>query len=452
MEPPPESLVPFLLSVFQPFSPDIFLWVLVLLLLLICSGLVSGSEVAFFSLTPSTKNDLASSNEPKDDAVLSLLGKPKRLLATILISNNFINVAIIILSSMITENLFDFSSFPLIGFIVQVVVVTFLILLFGEVIPKVYANQNALRLSYIMSAPLAILLKFFYPLSSILINATGIIDKRFKKRSDSISVDELSHALELTSEETADEEEKRILTGIVKFGNTDVKQIMTPRVDVFSFDLQEDFATIKELILEAGYSRIPVYNGSFDKIEGLLYVKDLLPFLGEEMNFKWQKLLRSPFFVPENKKIDDLLKEFQEKKIHVAIVVDEYGGSSGLISLEDIIEEIVGDISDEFDDDEITYSKLDESNYIFEGKTALKDFYRLVDIDGESFEANKGDSDSIAGFLIEIHGMIPKKGDQLEFKGFQFKIEAADSRKVSTVKVTLPESKETTNDEGQKDE
>ncbi|MCB0481257.1 MAG: gliding motility-associated protein GldE [Flavobacteriales bacterium] len=439
MEPPPESFL-FLSSILQPFSFEAIIGILPLIVLLICSGLISGSEIAFFSINPAMVNSMEENKTKKYSLVIDLLKRPKRLLATILIANNFINVAIIILSSAITNTIFNFKGNELIGFIFQVIVITFLILLFGEVIPKVYANKNVLKLSALMAFPMTVMLKLFYPLSSTMVSATSFIDKRFKKRSENISVDELSHALELTSDENADDEEKKILTGIVQFGNTDVKQIMTPRMDVFTIEITENFQSVKEFILDAGYSRIPVYKENFDKIEGVLYVKDLLPHIDENQNFNWQQMLRSPFFVPENKKIDDLLKEFQEKKIHLAIVVDEYGGSSGLVALEDIIEEIVGDISDEFDDDDITYSKLDEENFIFEGKIALKDFYRLIEIEGDEFENAKGDSDSLAGFIIELEGKIPKKGEQIAFKNYVFTIEAANARKISTIKVTLPQS------------
>ena len=292
-----------------------------------------------------------------------------------------------------------------------------------------------------MSLPVLWLRKITYPISILLVRSTSFIDKKFKRKVDVISVDNLSHALELTTDETTGKEEKRILQGIVNFGNTDVKQIMTSRVDVFSLDITEKFNSVKTQIIEAGFSRIPAYNGNFDKIEGILYVKDLLPHIEKEDDFEWQKLLCPPFFVPENKKIDDLLNEIQEKKIHLAIVVDEYGGTSGITTLEDIIEEIIGDISDEFDDDDITYSKLDNQNFIFEGKTLLKDFYRITDInhiEEEKFEQLKADSDSLAGFVIEQAGRIPIKGEYINFGKFIFIIDAANQRKIITLKVKIP--------------
>ena len=412
-----------------------------IIVLLASSGLISGSEVAFFSLLPKEISELKASESKREKTTALLLERPKLLLATILIANNFINIAIIILSTALTVSLFNFGDHVLLGFLFQVILVTFIILLFGEVLPKIYAVKNKVELSSFMSLPVLWLRKITYPISILLVRSTSFIDKKFKRKVDAISVDNLSHALELTTDETTGKEEKRILQGIVNFGNTDVKQIMTSRVDVFSLDITEKFNSVKTQIIEAGFSRIPAYNGNFDKIEGILYVKDLLPHIEKEDDFEWQKLLRPPFFVPENKKIDDLLNEIQEKKIHLAIVVDEYGGTSGITTLEDIIEEIIGDISDEFDDDDITYSKLDNQNFIFEGKTLLKDFYRITDInhiEEEKFEQLKADSDSLAGFVIEQAGRIPIKGEYINFGKFIFIIDAADQRKIITLKVKIP--------------
>ena len=437
MEPPPELLLQIeLLSILKSFNPETLLELLLMLILLLLSGLISGSEVAFFSLDPKDISELESEENKANQQILDLLRFPKRLLATILIANNLVNVAIIIFSTIIINNIFDFSEHKAIGFSIQVVVVTFLLLLFGEVIPKIYSNRNSKKITQLMAAPLIILRKAFLPLSLTLVRSTNFLGKRLQKKSDNISVDELSHALELTADEHSDEEEQKILKGIVKFGNTDVKQIMTARVDVFALDNSENFDAVIALILDSGFSRIPVYNGNFDSIDGLLYVKDLLPHIDSPDSFEWQKLVRQPFFVPENKKIDDLLEEIQQKKIHLAIVVDEYGGTSGIVTLEDIIEEIVGDISDEFDDDNLTYSKLDEENFIFEGKTSLNDFYRMVDIDGSNFENRKGDSDTLAGFVIEQAGHIPVKGESIDFLNFTFLVESADQRRVSSIKVT----------------
>ena len=440
MEPPSDSLF-ILFSFINPISINMVLEFIGIIVLLASSGIISGSEVAFFSLLPKEISELKASESKREKTTALLLERPKLLLATILIANNFINIAIIILSTALTVSLFNFGDHVLLGFLFQVILVTFIILLFGEVLPKIYAVKNKVELSSFMSLPVLWLRKITYPISILLVRSTSFIDKKFKRKVDAISVDNLSHALELTTDETTGKEEKRILQGIVNFGNTDVKQIMTSRVDVFSLDITEKFNSVKTQIIEAGFSRIPAYNGNFDKIEGILYVKDLLPHIEKEDDFEWQKLLRPPFFVPENKKIDDLLNEIQEKKIHLAIVVDEYGGTSGITTLEDIIEEIIGDISDEFDDDDITYSKLDNQNFIFEGKTLLKDFYRITDlnhIEEEKFEQLKADSDSLAGFVIEQAGRIPIKGEYINFGKFIFIIDAANQRKIITLKVKIP--------------
>lgn len=411
-------------------------------LLLICSALISGSEVAYFSLGPNELGEIEGNGDKRIGVLKNLLERPKRLLATILIANNFINVAIVILSTYLSDLLIDHSLSEVTQFIIQVVIVTFLLLLLGEVIPKVYANKNPLSLAKFMAQHLYYVRGILSPISSVLVNSTNFIDKRIKKRGHNISVDELSQALELTSDENGKEEEQKILEGIVKFGNTDVKQVMTSRVDVVSLEEKMTFDEVIQTILEAGFSRIPVHKESFDNILGVLYIKDVLPHLSKD-EFDWLKIIRQPFFVPENKKIDDLLKEFQTKKTHLAIVVDEYGGSSGIISLEDILEEIVGEISDEFDDEDLVYSKLDEFNYVFEGKTPLNDMYRVLNIDGEEFEAEKGESETMAGFVLELFGKIPKKNEKLRFNGYHISIEAADKRRVKRIKLTLPkENKE----------
>jgi gliding motility-associated protein GldE len=412
-------------------------------LLLICSALISGSEVAYFSLGPAELGEIEGKEDKAIGILRNLLERPKRLLATILIANNFINVAIVILSTYLSDLLIDHSLSELTQFVIQVVVVTFLLLLLGEVIPKVYANKKPLSLAKFMAQPLYYVRGILTPISSVLVNSTNFIDKRIKKRGHNISVDELSQALELTSDEYGKDEEQKILEGIVKFGNTEVKQVMTSRVDVVSLDEKLNFAEVIETILDAGFSRIPVHKESFDNILGVLYIKDVLPHLNKE-KFDWLKIVRKPFFVPENKKIDDLLKEFQTRKTHLAIVVDEYGGSSGIISLEDILEEIVGEISDEFDDEDLVYSKLDDFNYVFEGKTPLNDMYRVLNIDGEEFEAEKGESETMAGFVLELFGKIPKKNEKLRFNDYQITIEAADKRRVKRIKLTLPQEKSET--------
>ena len=407
------------------------------LLLLICSALISGSEVAYFSLGPNELDEIDGNGDKKIEVLKNLLERPKRLLATILIANNFINVAIVILSTYLSDLMIDHSLSELAQFAIQVVVVTFLLLLLGEVIPKVYANKNPLSLAKFMAQPLYYVRGILTPISSVLVNSTNFIDKRIKKKGHNISVDELSQALELTSDENGKDEEQKILEGIVKFGNTEVKQVMTSRIDVVSLEENLNFSEVIETILDAGFSRIPVHKESFDNILGVLYIKDVLPHLSED-EFDWLKIIREPFFVPENKKIDDLLKEFQSKKTHLAIVVDEYGGSSGIISLEDILEEIVGEISDEFDDEDLVYSKLDDYNYVFEGKTPLNDMYRVLNIDGDEFDAEKGEAETMAGFVLELFGKIPKKNEKLRFNDYNISIEAADKRRVKRIKLTLP--------------
>ena len=411
---------------------------LITAVLMLFSALISGSEVAFFSLSPQDREQLENETSKPAELVTDLLSKPNNLLATILIGNNLVNVAIIILSAFLMEQIFDFSGREVLSFVVQVVVVTLVILILGEITPKIYATRQAYRLSIIMAYPLSFMRKLFAPFSSMMVKSTRKINAKAKEsdNSSNITVDELSHAIELTTDQNTHEDERRILSGIVKFGSTEVRQVMTPRVDVVSFDSSMNYKTLQTAIVKHGFSRIPVHEDSFDNVIGVLYVKDLLTHIEEESNFDWKKLMRPPSFITENKKLDDLLREFQEKKNHMAIVVDEYGGSSGIITLEDIIEEIVGEISDEFDEDDIVYSKLDDDNYVFEGKTALIDMYRVLDISGNEFDQAKGESDSIAGFILEHAGKIPQKNEKLRFHEYQFTVEAADKRRIKQVKVT----------------
>ena len=430
-------------SILRADSITLIIVLLVLVVLLVCSALISGSEVAYFSLSPSDKEELEDSKTKNSNRVITLLSKPKELLATILIANNFVNIAIVILSTFVVDSLFENSSLSAFWqTIIQVGVVTFVILLIGEVIPKVYATKNGIKLSKFMAIPLQGLKAFFKPLSYFLISVTSVIDKRVKKKGTDISVDHLEQALELTSDEGIEDQEAKMLKGIVKFGNTDVKQIMKPRLDVTAFSEDTEYFELLKEIEKCGFSRIPVYTESLDKVKGVLYIKDLLPYLQEKNDFEWNTLLRIPFFVPENKKIDDLLKEFQESKIHLAVVVDEYGGTSGVVTLEDIIEEIVGEITDEFDDDDIVYSKLDDSNYVFEGKTPLVDVYKILEIDGDVFESNKGESDTLGGFLMEISGKILKRHEKISFENYNFNIEAADKRRIKQIKITINEIQE----------
>ncbi len=440
MDPSPSSFLLSFSQIFQPIDFELGLSIFCVLILVVLSALLSGSEVAMFSISNKQRFDLEDQNKNANKRVLTLLKEPKKLLATILIANNFINVSIVMASNFVFNNLIiEGSISDTMNFIIQVIVITFLILLFGEVIPKVYANNYNLKFSKFMAIPLQLLKKLFYPISQILVNSTNLIDKRIEKRKESIQANELEHALNLTVDSVDNEDEKKILEGIVKFGNTDVKQIMTPRTDVISFEITTPFNELMSELKEIKYSRIPVFEDSFDKIKGILYAKDLLGKMNEKKNFKWPNLLREPKFVPENKKLDDLLKEFQEEKTHIAIVVDEYGGSSGIVSLEDVLEEIVGEITDEFDEEDVNYKKLDELNYIFDGKTTLIDIYKLLDIDGGIFEKEKGESDTIAGFCIEQAGKILLKNEKISFDRYTITVEAADKRRIKKVKITINE-------------
>jgi gliding motility-associated protein GldE len=422
------------------FSFGVITGILAIIVLLIGSGMASGAEVAFFSLGPNQLHELRLKEDKADKTVLHLLEMPKHLLATLLISNNFFNVAIVIISTYVTNGLIDFGQVPYwLTFLIQVVVITSLILLFGEVMPKVYATRSSIKLARALARPLHILLRIFYPLSSLLVRSTNLIDRRISRKAYSVSISELSDAIELTSGTNTPEEEKKILQGIVKLGDIEVKEIMKSRVDVTAVDIRINFKELLKLIVEAGYSRIPAYEDSFDHVKGLLYIKDLLPHLGREEDFNWRELLRDAFFVPENKKINDLLQEFQEKKIHMAVVVDEYGGTSGIVTLEDIIEEIVGEISDEHDEPsgDFEYSKLDDYNFIFEGKTSLNDFYKILDIEDNLFDEIKGDADSLAGLILELMEKMPEKDEQVSYGQFIFTVKAVDKRRIKRVLVTL---------------
>jgi len=373
--------------------------------------------------------------------IQKMLQNPKRLLATILITNNFINIAIVLLFASFGEDIFNQIENPLIVLLIEIGVITFLILFFGEILPKVYANRNAMIFSQAIAFPVYIIDRYFLffltiPLSRI----TRFMESRLGQKNSEFSIDKLSQALDLTSEEETTKEEQKILQGIVNFGNIETKQVMCPRIDVFSLSVDMDMETIVPLILENGFSRVPVYTDNLDSVVGILYTKDLLPHI-DQSSFKWEKLLKPVFYVPENKKLDDLLKEFQQKKIHLAVVVDEYGGTSGVITLEDVIEEIVGDISDEFDDDELIYSKLDDFTFIFDAKINLKDFYKVIDLEEEGiFERSKGESESIAGFVLEIAQALPKVGQVIKFEGYQFVIESVDRKRIKRIKIILPPS------------
>lgn len=404
--------------------------------LLFCTAIVSGAEVAFFSLTQHDL-DLASNEHPDKVRIISrLLERPKKLLATLLVANNFINIGVVILFSVIGQSLFSSIASAVLKFVLDVIFVTFLILLFGEVLPKVYASRNNIKFAMLIVSPIAILDTLLSPVSLPMRALTLYLQDKLGKQKSNFSVDQLSQALELTSSTETSTEEQKILEGIVSFGNTDTKQVMSPRIDIFALEADETFSDILPKIIEKGFSRIPVYRDNIDQIEGVLFVKDIIPFI-DEIDFDWKTLMREPFFVPENKKLDNLLKDFQRMKSHLAIVVDEYGGTSGLVSLEDIIEEIVGDISDEFDDENINYSQIDDTNFLFEGKIYLKDFYRIVAVDEELFEESKGEAETLAGLILEILGNFPKKGQKVQFAKCLFTIESVDKKRIRQVKVTL---------------
>ncbi|MCE2496031.1 MAG: gliding motility-associated protein GldE [Flavobacteriales bacterium] len=418
-----------------------------LIVLLLSSALISGSEVAFFSLSPTDFASLEKRKSAADDLVLRLLDKPKSLLATILITNNFINILIVLISTLLMGMLFHFGDNAILDFAVKVVGITFVLLLFGEVLPKVYANRNALNFSKTMSQPLFVLSNVLRPVAGFLIGTSNIIERRLKPSGQNISVEDLSTALEITSDEERTEDDQRLLEGIVKFGSIEVRQIMKPRMDIIALDTEMTYPEVLKLILENGYSRLPAFQENLDQVSGILYIKDLLRHLNANDDFKWPNLLRPPFFVRENKKIDDLLKEFQERKMHMAVVVDEYGGTSGLVTMEDVLEEIVGDISDEFDDEDIIYSKLDDDNYVFEGKTPLNDFYRVLDIERVDFDEVRGDSDTLAGFLLEISGKFPRKNEVIDYLHYRFKVEGIDHRRIKRIKVTVLDPESTGNEE-----
>ncbi len=430
---------PSILLILLPESINYWLLVssVLFFLLLLLSALISGAEVAFFSLSKADLDKASESKSISQKTVASLLENPQKLLATILISNNFINILIVLIFAYIGEFIFDNISSIILKFILEVILVTFLILLFGEVLPKIYATRNSLKFASFMAFPLKILNSILSIVSLPMMRLTNFIERKLGKKKSNLSVEKLSQALELTSNEATTKDEQKILEGIVNFGNTETSQIMTPRIDIFALSSSEPYKDVIDKIVQNGYSRNPVYNENIDDIIGVLYAKDLLPYL-DAKDFNWQKLVREPYFVPENKKLDDLLKEFQEIKSHLAIVVDEYGGTSGIITLEDVIEEIVGDISDEFDDDDTTYSKLDKNNYLFEGKTNLKDFYKILEIENiDFFDKNKGESETLAGLILEVHGKFPKKNEVIKIANYSFKIESMDKKRIKQVKVTI---------------
>jgi putative hemolysin len=419
----------------NPITLNILMAIFAIIILLGLSALVSGAEAAFFSLSPAELNSIQNSRSKTNMVISHLLDMPEKLLATILVLNNLVNVGIIIISAYVTNSLFDFSHAPILGFIIQVVVITLVIVFFGEILPKIYAIRYSQKVVRFMAVPLDIFEVVCRPINFLLINTSSVIQRKFSRQGKNISMDDLSNALDLT--EHGITEEKKILEGIVKFGNIDVREIMTPRVDILGINIQTPFKKLIAHVIESGYSRIPVYNHDLDNIKGILYIKDLLPFLDKADSFNWQSLMRPPYYVPETKKINDLLKEFQTSKIHMAVVIDEYGGTSGIITLEDILEEIVGDISDESDNDEVFHVRIDENNFLFEGKILLNDFFKVLNIDEETFDDVKGEAETLAGLILELKGDLPRKNEVIPCKGFLFTIKSVDQRRIGQIQVTL---------------
>lgn len=433
---------PLSASLLMPFlTVDIALIVqfAIFCLLLLCSAIISGSEVALFSLSPTEIDELKEDHNSANNLIAKMVENPKKLLATVLIANNLVNISIVLISPELTNFAFGGIKKPILRDVMDIGLVTFVLLLCGEILPKIYANRNNLafakRIVYFIYA----LDTFFSPISLPMKSFTVWIQKRLGKTKSNISVGQLSQALELASEEDTTNEEKKLLESIVSFGNTETCEVMVPRVDIFALSEDTPFSEVLSEIVKIGYSRIPVYRENLDNITGVIYIKDLLPYI-EKTDFEWTKVMRKAFFVPENKKLDDLLSEFQEKKIHLAVVVDEYGGTCGIITLEDIMEEIVGSINDEFDDDDVTYSKINDHTYIFEGKTVLKDFYRIVKMDDENillFDEKRGEAETLAGFLLEISGNFPQKGKPIVFHNYSFTVEAFDKHRIKEIKVKI---------------
>lgn len=411
--------------------------VALILILIIMSGIISSSENAFFSLTKVQIEDLTGENGTSQDTIRYLLSNPKKLLATVLIANTFVNICIVMVSSLLFNILFDFSEQPILGFTIQIVLVTFIIVLFGEVIPKIYAAQNNTSITRWIAIPMYFLSRLLSPFVWILVKSTSVIDKRITKKGHVLSVHELTHAIDITSESDSSDHEKTILKSIVNFGNINVKQIMRQRPDMYTLDQTLSFHEVLNKINSIGYSRMPVYLESLDNITGILYIKDLLPYIDKKDEFKWNSLIRKPYFVPESKKIDNLLKEFQKKRVHMAIVVDEYGGTCGLVTMEDILEEIFGEINDEFDEDEHFYSRVNDITYIFEAKIPIHDMCKFMGVDSNFFDEVSNEADTLGGLLLEQTEELPQRGEQLEYDRFTFIIEAVDKRKIKRVKVIL---------------
>ena len=443
-DPLPDAFIAFIVlnlnSTDLAESSGLIAGLLAVVFLLFCSAAASASETAFFSLSPSHLNEIRSSKTTVNLRIVHLLENSKLLLATILILNNLVNVGIVIISTFLVNHYLDFSANPLLGFLFQIVIITSLLLLLGEIMPKVLATRNPVKITSMLATPITILQKVLYPFSWLLVTSTRFIDRRQAKRNHNITLDDISNAIDITADGNVDEEDRRIMKSITRFVDINAREIMSPRVDLTAIENNTPFSKVQKIIIGSGYSRIPVYNDTPDTITGILYIKDLLPHLSKDDSFNWESLVRPPFFIPENKPINDLLQEFQAKKIHLAVVVDEYGGTSGIITLEDIIEEIVGEINDEFDveADNIFFSRIDEQNFIFEGKTTINDMCRVLGIDDRIFDEAKGESESLAGLVLELAGKIPAINETFVFGEFTFRIEAVDKRRIKKVKVTIP--------------
>lgn len=421
------------ISVHSPTISAIIAIVLAGLLLLV-SGFASASEIAFFSLSPSDLNAIDEKKHPSDEKIRKLLDDTERLLATILITNNFVNVTIIMLCNFFFMSVFEFHS-PIAEFLILTVILTFLLLLFGEIMPKIYSAQKTLAFCRFSAPGIWMFRSLFYPVASMLVRSTSFLNKHFARKNHNISVDELSHALELTDKAEL-KEENNILEGIIRFGGETAKEVMTSRLDVVDLDIRTPFKDVLQCIIENAYSRIPIYSENRDNIKGILYIKDLLPHLNK-VDFRWQSLIRPAYFVPETKMIDDLLRDFQANKIHIAIVVDEFGGTSGIVTMEDIIEEIVGEIHDEYDDEERTYAVLNDHTWVFEAKTQLTDFYKITKVDEEVFDEVAGDSDTLAGLLLELKGEFPALHEKVTYDHYEFEVLEMDNRRILKVKFTI---------------
>ena len=430
---------------FIGFTINAIIGLVVLCLLLMASALISSSETAFFSLKPADIDDLESRTDPKSRMVLKLRESPKMLLATILIGNNFVNVTITLLATYIVSEMFDMANHPVAAFVMEVIVITSLVLIIGEITPKVLAAKRPVKFARFMARPLQVLMVVFSPLSKLLVNSTSFMDKHLEKKKAEISTDDLSTAVDIATEAATPLEEKNMLKGIATFTEKEVSSVMKPRIDIVAIEQGMKFRDMLETVIQSGFSRIPVYDESLDKVSGILYIKDLLPYL-DAQTFAWQTLLRPAFFVPENRKINDLFQDFREKKIHIAIVVDEYGGTSGLITMEDVIEEIVGEINDEFDNvkQEQHYTKIDDSTYLFKAQTSIVDFCKVFNLDEDYFEEQQGEADTLAGLVLEIEGRIPEVGFSFNVEKFNFEITEADSRRIIQIKVKMENGKRKT--------